>query len=707
MSIESEIITIFEKTPNRSYKPKQLAQMLQIPSSKYTAFRQKLKKMVAEGKIVRYKKGRLGQGIKTTEVVGTLHVKTQGYGYLISEDKKIDIYISQKFMNTAFHGDKVRAVLFAQSSGKNPEGKVVEVIERGRQNFVGIFKPAKYWGIVSPDDIKIHRDIYIAPENQLNAKPGEKVVAHLIEWIDERQNPQGKIVEILGKPEAPGVDVLSIARSHDLPDQFPAHVQKSADQIPETISLSEIKQRLDWRNELTFTIDPVDSKDFDDAVSLKILKNNNFLLGVHIADVTYFVKQNSALDKESQNRGTSVYLVDRVIPMFPEHLSNQICSLKPNEDRLTYSVLIELDAQAELINYEIKETIIHSDRRFTYEEVHAIIDGQMEEPKFSGTILKMFDLSKKLIQKRQSRGCLDFSSHEVRIILDKNNKPASIEKISQLDSHRLIEEFMVLANSIVATHIDVFLKNQTRNVLPFPYRIHERPSGDKLQDFRNFLAALGIDFPVKKRVTPKMFQRLQNSIKGTNRQLLIEEVMIRSMMKAKYTVKNVGHFGLALKHYCHFTSPIRRYPDVLVHRLLKQYLKNPDSIPLKSQQLEKMCTNATDMEIRAMEAERASIKAKKLEFMLDKIGETFEGVISGVTSFGIFVEITDYLIEGLVHITNLGDDYYNFDEKRYSLTGVYQGKIFQLGDPVIVKVVLVNPEEKIIDFELVQKLKQK
>ena len=706
MSIESQILKLFEKNPNRTYKPKQLAKIFRISDQKYPAFKRKLKKMTADGKIIRHKKGRLGQGLKTYEVIGKLHVKTQGYGFLVTEEEKLDIFISQKNMNTAFHGDTVRAVLFAQLKGKSQEAKVIEVIKRSRQNIVGIFQQGKYWGIVIPDEIKIHRDIYIAPENQMNARDGEKVVVHLLEWVDERQNPQGKIVEVLGDPKQPGVDILSIARSFDLPDRFPKNVMTEAEHTADTIPESEIKRRLDWRNELTFTIDPVDSKDFDDAVSLKILNNGNYLLGVHIADVSYYVKQGSKLDEESHKRGTSVYLVDRVIPMYPERLSNEICSLKQGKDRLTFSVIVELTPAADIVHFEITESIINSDRRFTYEEVQEIIDGKVNDDKFQSVIQLMLKLSKKLIEKRQKRGSLDFSSQEVRIILDKNLYPISIEKVRQLDSHRIIEEFMVLANSIVATYVDVILKKKIGKTIPFPYRIHERPSLEKLKDFQLFLNALGIDFKLKKRVTPTIFQKLQKSIQGTDKQVLVEEVMIRSMMKARYSTKNEGHFGLALKHYCHFTSPIRRYPDVLVHRLLKQYLKDATQFPIKQKELEKICSHATDMEIRAMEAERTSIKTKQLEFMKDKIGETFPGIISGVTSFGIFVELTDFLVEGLVHITTLEDDYYNYDETSYRLVGLYQGKTYQLGDKVLVKVIFVNPEEQLMDFELVNSLNQ-
>jgi len=701
MSIESKILTLFEQNPKLKYKPKQLATILKIPNDKYPPFKRKLKKMVEEGKIFRHKKGKLGQGLKKSDVIGTIHVKTQGYGFLIIEDSKIDIFISQKNMGTALHGDTVRATLFAHFKGKNQEAKIVEIIKRARTNIVGIFQQGKYLGVVIPDDKKIQYDIQVTLENQMNAQNGQRVVTHLLEWKDERQHPQGKIVEILGYPEQPGVDIIAVARSFDLPDQFSKNVIAETQNITIPIPDSEIKKRLDWRNELTFTIDPEDSKDFDDAVSLKKLENGNYLLGVHIADVSFYVQENSSLDNESYERGTSVYLVDRVIPMLPEKLSNEICSLKQNEDRLTFTVLIELTPTAELIHYEIQESIIRSDRRFNYEEIQELIEQKKVDRKFSETILSMFDLSKKLIEKRQARGSLDFSSHEVRVILDEQFKPVAIKKMEQNESHRLIEEFMVLANSIVAKHVDLILKEKTGIQLPFPYRVHERPSVEKLKDFRKFLTALGIDFPTKKRITPKMFQRLQNSITGTDQQFLIEVVMIRSMMKAKYTTKNEGHFGLALKYYCHFTSPIRRYPDLMVHRLLKKYLKSPTQIPIKISKLEKICSHAVEMEIRAMGAERASIKAKQLEFMIDKIGETYHGIISGVTSFGIFVEIIDFFIEGLVHITSLDDDYYTFDETRFSLNGTYQGKNYQLGGQVMVRVVLVNPQEGIIDFELV------
>jgi ribonuclease R len=704
---KSKILEILQKDPDQTFKPKHLARMLKVSNQKYPAFKQELKDLIAENKVVKFKRGRIGAGRRLIEVVGKLHVKTQGYGFLITENGETDIFISQNKMGTALHGDTVKVLLYARpSEGRSQEGEVVEVIQRARKNIVGTFQQGKYWSTVVPDDLKIQRDFYIAPEHTLDAKEGQKVVVNLLEWDDVHRNPIGKVVEILGDAGQPGVDIVSVARSFDLAGRFSAQAMAEAERTSDRIPESEIQRRLDWRQELTFTIDPVDAKDFDDAVSLKILENGNCLLGVHIADVSHYVTPGSQLDRESQDRATSVYLVDRVIPMLPERISNEVCCLKPDQDKLAFTVLMELTPAGDLVKYEIRESIIHSDRRFTYEEVQQIIDGKKKDKKFGDTILKMFELSKKLIEKRRSRGSLDFASQEVRFKLNDQGQPIAIEKLVQMDSHRLIEEFMVLANSIVAGHIARHLREKTGEILPFPYRIHERPSAEKLKDFSKFAQALGIDFSPRKKVTPKLFQNLQSRIKGSAIQVLVDQVLIRTMMKARYSTKNEGHFGLALKHYCHFTSPIRRYPDLIAHRLLRQYLADPKAQPIKKQQLEKICIHATEQEIKAMEAERASVKVKQLEFMQDKIGETFQGIISGVTSFGVFVEIADFLIEGMVHISNLRDDYYIYEETKYRLIGQYHGQIYQLGDPVIVTVALVNLDERIIDFELVESLRK-
>lgn len=706
MNIEKEVMKLLQKNAVQGYKPKQLAKLLKISTEEYPAFKRKLKKMVADGRIHRYKKGRLGAGKKNIEIVGKLHVKTQGYGFIITEDKMRDIFISQRNMGTALHGDSVKVELYARSEGKSQEGRVVEIVERARKNIVGTFQSGKHWSTVIPDDLKMLRDIYIAPGDKMKAKTGQKVVVHLKKWEDGHENPTGKVIEILGDPEAAGVDILSIARSFDLPAGFSQRVMNEAESIAVEIPAKEIEKRLDWRKELTFTVDPVDAKDFDDAVSLKLLENGNYLLGVHIADVSFFVRESSKIDSAARERGTSVYLVDRVIPMLPEKISNEICSLRPEEDRLVFSVLIEMTPSGDVKDYTIAEAVINSDRRFSYEEVQEIIDGKRNGDKFTESIHRMFELSKKLIQKRNARGSLDFGSHEVRFILDEQGKPVEIKKVEQLDSHRIVEEFMVLTNSIVARHIAATLKEELGYVLPFPYRTHERPDADKLNEFMKFTQALGLDFKPRKRVTPTMFQRLLQSIdKNDPRKNLIETVTVRTMMKAKYSSRNDGHFGLALKYYCHFTSPIRRYPDLIAHRLLKIYLQKPELPPVKKSELDKTCSKATDREVNALEAERASIKVKQLEFMEERVGETYKGVISGITSFGVFVEISEFLIEGMIHITNLRDDYYIYDEERYQLLGQKQGKIYQLGDPVIVRVMLVNLEERFIDFDMVESLR--
>lgn len=700
MKIESDLLTLLEANPYQTYKTKELARALTVPSAQYQRFKRLVRNLIAEGKVIKYKKGRIGLGKRTSEIIGRLDVKTQGYGFLMRDDSDEDIFINHLNIGTAFNGDLVRVRLFAHTNGKSVEGKVIEVIKRARKNIVGTFQAGKNWGIVVPDDTRIQRDIYIPRDKSQNAASGQKVVVHLSDWEDEHLNPEGEIVEILGKPETPGVDIISIAKSYDLATDFSKEIKNEIKRLPRAITKTEIRRRKDLRDELCFTIDPADSKDFDDAVSLNILENGNYQLGVHIADVSHYVKYNTALDREARQRGTSIYLVDRVIPMLPEIVSNELCCLKPDEDKLCFSVIIELTASGEVVKYEIMESIVHSHRRFTYQEAQQLIEKPKKDKAYSLTLINMYELSKKLINKREQRGGLDFSSTEVKIQLDDQGKPVKIEKEIQLDSHRIIEELMVLANNIIASHIAFELKQRTGITLPFIYRIHEKPNQEKLTDFSRFTTALGLDFPLKKKVTPRMFQQLLRTIKGSDKQILVEDVMIRSMMKAKYDVKNIGHFGLALKNYCHFTSPIRRYPDLMCHRLLKDYLSNPNQIKITRSELTKICQLATEREILAQEAERASIKVKQVEFIEQHVGETFDGIISGVMPFGIFVELTENLIEGLVHITNLPDDYYIHDEQRHCLFGKNKGNIYQLGNHVKVNVLQVNREAKVIDFEL-------
>jgi len=702
MKLESNITNFLEKYPYRTFKAKQLAKELNIPAHNYRHFRRLLRKMATEKKIYKYKKGRYSMGQATRHEIGKIQIKTQGFGFLMSENGDNDIYISQMNMGTALHGDTVKVEIIAASTGRSEEGKVIEIIKRSKNIIVGTYQTAKHWGTVVPDDLKFSRDVVIPKEKSRNAKSGQKVVVQLNKWEDEHLNLEGEIVEILGYPEEPGVDVLSIAKSHNLITNFSQDAEKTAAKIASHIDNHEIKRRVDLREHLCFTIDPDDSKDFDDAVSLKILDNKNYQLGVHIADVSYYVTANSIIDVEARKRGTSVYLVDRVIPMLPESLSNDVCCLKPDQDKLCFSVIMELTPSGDIVSYDIVESIIRSKKRFTYQEVQEIIENPKKNKRFAATITQMYDLSKQLISKRKSRGGLDFGSQEVKIQLNEQGVPVKIDRERQLDSNRIIEEFMVLANFIVASYVGVNLKQLTGHVLPFAYRVHEKPNQEKIKDFKKFLAALGVDFNFRKQITPKTFQQLLQQIENTDKELLVEEVMVRSMMKAKYEIKNSGHFGLALKHYCHFTSPIRRYPDLICHRLLKVYLTNPEQLPIKRTELREICQHTTEREIIAQEAERASIKLKKLEFMENHIGDTYEGIISGVVAFGIFVEITENLVEGLVHITNLSDDYYTHDEQRYRLIGQNSGKVYQLGNLVSVRVIQVDRDARVIDFELIE-----
>lgn len=693
---------ILAENPHRTFKAKELARRLGIKGYDYTDFRNSLKKMASEGKIAKYKRNHFGTIKRATILLGELHVKTQGYGFLIMENGKEDVFISQKNMGTALHKDLVRVQLYAQSKGKSTEGRVIEVVKRARQNIVGTYHKTKHYGFVVPDDLKITRDIYIHDVDSLNAKSGQKVVAQIQEWEDERLNPEGKIVEVLGHPDEPGVDVISIAKSFDLSTVFPLEVEREAEAISEIIPEEEIARRLDLREDICFTIDPVDAKDYDDAVSIKMLENGNYELGVHIADVSYYVKEKSHLDKEALKRGTSVYLVDRVVSMLPEKLSNQICSLRPDEDRLTFSCIMEVSSQGTVVNYKIVESVIRSKRRFTYEEVQEIITNKNFDEPFANEIAQMHRLSQILIKQRKQLGSLDFDLPEVMIRLDQHGFPVEIKKREQLDSHRLIEEFMLLANQTVTKHIALNLRENGR-VPPFIYRIHEEPDQNKMDDFKKFVGALGHSLDPNKRVTAKLLGQLLDEIRGTPEEVIIEDIMLRSLMKAKYSTKNVGHFGLAFKYYTHFTSPIRRYPDLVVHRLIKEYQEGFDFglAKVKKSRLENIAKISSEREIVALEAERESVKMKQVEYMQRHLGDEFDGIISGVVPFGIFVEITDLLVQGLVHISDLEDDFYVYDEKNHQLVGQQSLKTYRLGDSIKVKVVRVDTDERVVDFVLV------
>jgi ribonuclease R len=699
--IQRDILRLLKESPGVPISRKMISQALGIRKNDYHVFNYSLQNMVREKKITQHKNLQYSLPQKMQRVRGELRLTKSGYGFVEVEGQDLDIFIAQPNLNTALDRDIVDVQLYAASRGKRLEGFISKIITRFRTHIVGTYHKTEFYSFVVPDDPKIYRDIIVREDKNLDAKDGQKVLVKFEKWDRDQHNPEGAITEILGNPDDPGVDVVSVAYSFNLPVSFPDHVEKESENISADLSSVEMDGRLDLRNLTCFTIDPVDAKDFDDAISLENLENGNWELGVHIADVSFYVEQNSIIDKEAFRRGTSVYLVDRVIPMLPEHLSNELCSLKPELDRLTFSCFMEFDPNLEVINYRISPSIIKSNRRFNYVEVQDIINGKLDDPLY-GKLKLMHQLSKALTEKRFRDGGIDFETPEVRFVLDEKGQPVEVIPVKRLDSHRLVEEFMLAANQTVAKHI-FKISPQKNKLLPFLYRVHEQPNEEKLNKFFEFLNALQVSYKPIKKITSKYIQELLQSIKGTKEELLIEEVALRSMMRAVYSEKNIGHFGLGFKDYTHFTSPIRRYPDLTVHRLLKQYSKSTRQISNNQfDYLKKIAEQATKMERLAMEAERESIKLKQTEYISKHIGEEFRGLVSGVTSFAIFVELETTFIEGTIHIADLIDDFYIYDEKTYSMIGRDTEKVIRMGDEVLVRVESVDLEKRMTHFSLLE-----
>ncbi|WAA09914.1 ribonuclease R [Fervidibacillus albus] len=673
-------------------------------AAEFKQFVKTLVHMEEKGMIVRTRSNRYGLPEKMNLIRGKLSGHAKGYAFLLPDEPGMDdIFIPPGELNDALHGDTVLVRVQKSTNGGRREGTVIRILERGTKQIVGTYVESANFGFVIPDEKKFQGDIFIPKNASKGAVEGHKVLVNITVYPEGRASAEGEVIEILGHKNDPGVDILSIIYKHGLPLEFPEEVLEQAQQVPDQISEEELNNRRDLRNEMIVTIDGADAKDLDDAVTVKRLNNGNYLLGVHIADVSYYVREGSAIDREAYERGTSVYLVDRVIPMIPHRLSNGICSLNPKVDRLTLSYEMEMTEQGEVVNHEIFQSVIRTTERMTYSDVNKILvdkDEQLREkyrdlvPMFE----RMETLASILRKKRIERGAIDFDFKEAKVVVDEDGHPTDVVLRDRSVAERLIEEFMLAANETVAQHF--FWLD-----LPFIYRIHENPKEEKLHRFFEFITNFGLIVKGKANdVHPRALQEILDTVHGKPEEMVISTVMLRSMQQAKYDPECIGHFGLSTKFYTHFTSPIRRYPDLVVHRLIRTYLieGKMDKVTQEkwNEKLPTIAEHTSKMERRAVDAERETDDLKKTEFMEDKIGEVFDGIISSVTNFGMFVELPN-TIEGLVHVSYMTDDYYHYDERQYAMIGERTGNVYKIGDEITVRVINVNKEERSIDFEVV------
>ena len=638
-------------------------------------------------------------GPKPQYVVGIVDMKSTGKAYVVPEDGGEDIQIASNNTGKALHGDKVRVAMFPKRKSKKVEGEIVEVLERVRTEFVGIFSISHGYAFVVSERETMPVNFYIPRGSYNKAKDGQKVIVRMTDWPDNSRNPFGEVVRVLGYPGENNVEMQSILLEYEYPLEFPKDVEKEANQISDKISSSEIKKRRDFRDVFTITIDPKDAKDFDDAISYRKLPNGNHEVGVHIADVSHYVKPGSAIDREAQERGTSVYLVDRTIPMLPEKLCNNVCSLRPNEEKLTFSTVFEMNDKAEILNKWIGKTVIKSNRRFAYEEVQAMIEGG--DGDFKEEILILNDLATKLREKRMAQGSINFHSEEVKFVLDEKMHPIDTYVKVQNEANMLIEDFMLLSNKTIAESIGK--KDSKYHGYTFVYRVHDEPNPEKLFNFIALVSRLGFSMNISTRENlVKSYNALFDAVEGRGEKNLVETVALRTMAKALYSTVNIGHYGLAFPFYTHFTSPIRRYPDLMVHRLIERYMiENQPSV--SQNEYEVLCQHASEMERKAAEMERESVKFKQAEYLQDKIGHVFDGLISGISKWGIYVELKDNKCEGMVRYNTLQDDFYYLDEENFRVIGQERGTIFQLGDPVKVRIEAVDLIKKQMDFTLVSR----
>ena len=655
--------------------------------------------LLADDYISEIEKGKFRLTNHGTEMVGTFQRKSNGKNSFIPEGGREPIFVAERNSAHAMNNDKVKITFYAKRKNREAEGEVIEILERANDTFVGTLEVAKSYAFLVTENRTLANDIFIPKDKLKGGKTGDKAIVKVTEWPDKAKNPIGQVIDILGQAGDNTTEMHAILAEFGLPYVYPKAVETAADKIPAEISAEEIAKREDFRKVTTFTIDPKDAKDFDDALSIRKLKDGLWEVGVHIADVTHYVKEGSIIDKEAEKRATSVYLVDRTIPMLPERLCNFICSLRPNEEKLAFSVIFDITEKGEVRDSRIVHTVINSDRRFTYEEAQQIIETK--EGDFKEEVLTLDTIAKALREKRFSAGAINFDRYEVKFEIDEKGKPISVYFKESKDANKLVEEFMLLANKTVAEKIGCAPKNKKAKVLP--YRIHDLPDPEKLENLSQFIARFGYKVRTSGTKTDisKSINHLLDDIHGKKEENLIETVSIRAMQKARYSTHNIGHYGLAFEYYTHFTSPIRRFPDMMVHRLVTKYMDGGRSV--SEAKYEDLCDHSSNMEQIAANAERASIKYKQVEFMSERLGQIYDGVISGVTEWGLYVELNENKCEGLVPVRDLDDDYYEFDEKNYCLRGRRKNKIYSLGDAITVRVARANLEKKQLDFELIEK----
>ena len=698
-SLKAEVSNVFRKNPKKPLNYKQVGKAIGLgDANSRDQIVKILQDFKAKKEIEEVQPGKFRLIAKGSAAEGIIDVNTKGQGYVTIEGYDQDVFIPEESMNQSLNGDRVKIKMYALKGGKRLKGEVTSIVERRQMEFVGIMDISDRFAFFVPDSKKIHVDFFVPLKKLNGAKKGDKVIVTLTDWPKDATSPFGEIKEVLGRPGDLDVEMHSILSQYGFPNKFPDDVEKAAAELPIEITEAEIALRKDYRKVTTFTIDPIDAKDFDDAISIQTLKNGNLEIGVHIADVSHYVKEGGIIDKEAVERATSIYLVDRVVPMLPEVLSNNVCSLRPNEEKLTYACIFELNDKGMVQKSWIGRTVIYSDRRYHYDEVQEILEGKGGD--FKEELLQLNGLAKIIRKKRMKDGAIGFDKAEVRFNLDEANKPIGVRLKVQKDAHKLIEEFMLLANRTVAETIGRPKKGGNEMPKTFVYRIHDEPNPDKLSEFVGFIKRFGYQFKATKvgEIAQSM-NKLLAEVKGKGEQNVIENLAIRTMSKAVYSTDNIGHYGLSFPYYSHFTSPIRRYPDVMAHRLLERYEKGLKSAD--QSKYEHLCEHSSNMEQKATNAERDSTKYFQVLFMQDGVGKDFKGVVSGVTEWGLYIEIIENKCEGMIKLKEIRNDYYYFDEANFRVIGQNSGKIINLGDELTIKVVRADLMRKQLDFILV------